>query len=151
MSRTSFLSNHTCFINKIFTKPSPLDFVLLTFILFTLTPLSAAEKPTTVPAKDPIVVASKHYQVVFENELIRVLKAHYGPDESSALHGHPRNLVILLNDGQSQSVDSEGNIVKYKFKAGDVIFREALEHAGTNSSNQDLHFIAVEFKDPKCQ
>ena len=151
MSRTNFLNKYTDFIDVTSLRSTHFVFVLLALTLFALAPFSAAEAPITDPAKDPALLAPEHYQVVFENELIRVLKSHYGPNESSVMHRHPRNLVIALSDGVSRPVDSDGNIVEYKFNAGDVFFREALEHVGTNSSDQELDLITVEFKEPKCK
>jgi len=98
---------------------------------------------------DPVLVAPANYKVVFENELVRVLETTYGPDEKSVMHSHPRNMVIPLTDGVSRPVDSEGNITEYKFKAGDVIWREAIEHVGTNSSAQPMRLLTIEFKEPE--
>lgn len=115
--------------------------LVITMIAITLAPLSLAQ--------DPVKVAPKFYKVLFENELIRVLENRYGPMESSVMHSHPRNLVIALSDGLSKPVDSEGGTAEYRFKFGDVIWREAVEHIGTNSSDQEMHLITIEFKEQK--
>jgi len=41
--------------------------------------------------------------VVFENEQVRVLRVHYGPNEKSAMHSHPNAVVIFLSDADRKS------------------------------------------------
>ena len=40
----------------------------------------------------------KHYSVEFENELVRVVRARYGPGEKSVMHSHPASCAIFLGD-----------------------------------------------------
>ena len=98
-------------------------------------------------AQDPVDVAPEHYKVLFENERVRVLETRYGPGESSDFHNHPDNLVIALSDGEAIPVNSDGSTTEYLFKFGDVIWREAVQHTGVNSSNEDMYLITIEFKD----
>src|SRR5262245_53252623 len=44
----------------------------------------AGPAPTT--ALDPVAVDPQHYKVVLENEHVRVLRVHYGPNEKGQTH-----------------------------------------------------------------
>lgn len=116
---------------------------IISFIVFTYSLISA---PFTF-AQDPIEVAPQHYKVLFENERVRVLETRYGPNESSDFHNHPDNLVIALSDGLAVPLNSDGSTTEYSFRFGDVIWREAVQHVGINSSDQDMYLITIEFKD----
>ncbi len=102
---------------------------------------------STVLAQDPVEVAPEHYKVLFENDRVRVLETRYGPGESSDFHNHPDNLVIALSDGLAVPLNSDGTTTEYSFRFGDVIWREAVQHIGVNSSDQDMYLITIEFKD----
>jgi len=54
-------------------------------------------------AQDPVKVDPQHHTVVFENEQVRVLRVHYGPNEKSAMHSHPNAVVIFLSDADRKS------------------------------------------------
>ena len=56
--------------------------------------VSAAEAPNAVIA-DP-----EHYTVEFENDVIRVVRIKYGPGETSSMHSHDANCVVLLKAGE---------------------------------------------------
>lgn len=98
-------------------------------------------------AQDPIEVAPEHYVVLFENERVRVLETRYGPGESSDFHNHPDNLVIAMSDGLAIPVNSDGSTSEYRFEFGDVFWRDAVQHTGVNSSDEELYLITIEFKE----
>jgi hypothetical protein len=90
--------------------------------------------PAPVTKLDPTVVDSAHYKVEFENEYVRVLRIHYGPQEKGQTHEHILNrVVVYLNDQTSA-------------KADDVRMAGAATHAEENASDQPADRIAVELK-----
>ena len=87
-------------------------------------------------AQDPVKVDPKHYQVVFEDAQIRVLRITYGPHEKSVMHEHPvGGCVILLSPGQTRFHTPDGKYTDNTFKAGDVNCTPA--GPGTNKHNPE--------------
>ena len=90
--------------------------------------------PAPVTKLDPTMVDSAHYKVEFENEYVRVLRIHYGPNEKGQTHEHILNRVVLYLNDQSNA------------KADDVRMAGAATHAEENASAQPADRIAVELK-----
>lgn len=90
--------------------------------------------PPPATELDPTVVDPKHYKVDFENEQVRVMRVHYGPRETGALHEHILNrVVVYLND--------QGGA-----KADDVRMAGASKHTEQNAGDTPADRIAVEIK-----
>ena len=76
---------------------------------------------TSAAAQDPVKVDSRHYQVLFEDAEIRVLRITYGPREKSVMHEHPAgNCVIMLTDGQLRATTPDGKSTDGAPKTGEV-------------------------------
>jgi hypothetical protein len=90
--------------------------------------------PAPVTKLDPAVVDNAHYKVEFENEYVRVLRIHYGPNEKGQTHEHILNRVVLYLNDQANA------------KADDVRIAGAATHAEENASAQPADRIAVELK-----
>ena len=76
---------------------------------------------TSAAAQDAVKVDPKHYQVLFEDAEIRVLRITYGPREKSVMHEHPAgNCVIMLTDGQLRATTPDGKSTDGTPKAGEV-------------------------------
>jgi len=98
-------------------------------------------------AQDPIEVSPEHYSVLFENERVRVLEVRYQPGDVSEFHRHPENLVVAISESVATAINDDGTTLDYVFEAGDVTWRDAQEHRGSNSSDEEMHIVMVEFKD----
>jgi hypothetical protein len=90
--------------------------------------------PAPVTKLDPTVVDKAHYKVEFENEYVRVLRIHYGPNEKGQTHEHILNRVVLYLNDQANA------------KADDVRMAGAATHAEENATAQPADRIAVELK-----
>ena len=99
-------------------------------------------------AQDPVKVDPQHHTVVFENEQVRVLRVHYGPNEKSAMHSHPNAVVIFLSDADRKSTTPDGKSVERHGKAGETKWAPAETHMPENISDKPLDGILVELK---CQ
>lgn len=83
---------------------------------------------------DPAAVDPRHYKVEFENEYVRVLRVHFGPNERGENHEHILNRVVFyLNDQPNATAD-------------DVRMSGAATHVEVNDSAQPADRIAVEIK-----
>lgn len=76
---------------------------------------------TSAVAQDPVNADSKHYQVLFEDAQIRVLRITYGAHEKPVLHEHPvSSCVIMLTDGHTRFHTPHGKFTDNTSKAGDL-------------------------------
>ena len=83
---------------------------------------------------DPAAVDPKHYKVELENDHVRVLRIHYGPQEKGETHEHLLNRVVVYLNDQTGG------------KADDVRVAGAAKHVEENASSQPADRIAVELK-----
>jgi quercetin dioxygenase-like cupin family protein len=97
-------------------------------------------------AQDPVKVDPKHYQVVFENDQVRVLKFHYGPHEKSVMHSHPNLVATFLTDVHIKFNLPDGTSTDSTGKAGDTIWNAAGKHLPENLSDTAAEGILVELK-----
>ena len=97
-------------------------------------------------AQDPVKVDAKHYTVVFENDQVRVLKAHYGPGEKSTMHSHPNTVAVFLTDTKGTFTFPNGKSEDFNRKAGDVIWNKAAAHLPENTGDQAFDVVLVELK-----
>src|SRR5437763_14825313 len=81
-----------------------------------------------VLAQDAAKVDPKHYTVAFENDQVRVLKAHYGPGEKSVMDSHPNTVAVFLTDATGRFTVPDGMSQDFNAKAVDVNFDTAVVH-----------------------
>jgi hypothetical protein len=90
--------------------------------------------PMPATELDPVAVDSTHFNVVLDNEYVRVVRVHYGPRETSKNHAHVLDRVILyLNDSPNG-------------KADEVRMGARRVHVEENASDQPADAISVELK-----
>ena len=99
-------------------------------------------------AQDAAKVDAKHYKVVFEDAMVRVMRVHYGPHEKSPMHSHPSVAAVFLTDLQSKFTLPDGKTQMMSAKAGDAKANAAVTHAPENMSDKPMDMILVEFKAP---
>ena len=90
--------------------------------------------PLPVTKLDPPIVDPTHYKVDLENEHVRVLRVHFGPQEKGQTHEHILNRVVVYMNDQANA------------KADDARIAGAATHAEENTSTQPADRIAVELK-----
>ncbi|MGH9670062.1 MAG: hypothetical protein ACRD3A_08130 [Terriglobales bacterium] len=99
-------------------------------------------------AQDAAKVDAKHYRVVFEDAMVRVMRVHYGPHQKSPMHSHPNVTAVFLTDQQSKFTLPDGKTQMMSGKAGDAKVLAAFSHAAENMSDKAMDMILVEFKAP---
>jgi oxalate decarboxylase/phosphoglucose isomerase-like protein (cupin superfamily) len=103
--------------------------------------------PAEPAALDWVRVDPKRYKVEFENDQVRVVRAHYGPHGKGIMHEHPFDYVVaFLTDAKLQVSSPEGKSVVAMKSAGDVIAGRATKHVEENLSDKPLEVVVVEFK-----
>lgn len=102
---------------------------------------------TALPAtEDAVAVDPEHYEVVFENERVRVLRVHYAPGEKSMMHAHPANVAVFLSDGHSTFSLPGGKTSVSDVKAGQVRWSDVEQHRPENTGTAPLDLVLVELK-----
>jgi hypothetical protein len=87
------------------------------------------------PSKtDPVAVDSRHYNMEFENDQVRVLRVRFGPYEKGVMHEHILDRVVVYLTDQAST------------KAGTVRMAGAATHTEENAGDEPAELIAVELK-----
>ncbi|HEX5410645.1 MAG TPA: cupin domain-containing protein [Terriglobia bacterium] len=97
-------------------------------------------------AHDPIKVDSKHYKVEFENDDVRVIRIRYAPGDKSAMHSHPKSVVVFLTDCKGRFTYPDGKTEDIEGKAGQTIYTQATEHLPENTGRQPFELLQIELK-----
>ena len=96
--------------------------------------------------EDPIAVAPHLYDVLFENERVRLIETKFGMGDSSPMHSHPDYLVFALEAGKAVFRSEDGETVDVEMKAGDVMWRDAETHAVDAAPDSQVHVLLFELK-----
>ena len=113
-------------------------------VSFVCAALALAALPAT--AQDPVKVASSNYQVIAENERVRVLRANVAPGAKTVMHEHPAHLVVSLGAASVKFTTGDGKIVDVAMKTDDVTLMPAGKHAGANVGTAPVEVVIVEMK-----
>jgi quercetin dioxygenase-like cupin family protein len=115
-------------------------------ILSVVAGVALAGAAVILRAQDAAKVDPKHYTVAFENDQVRVLKAHYGPGEKSVMHSHPNTVAVFLTDTKGRFAFPDGTSQDFNGKAGDVIWNDAKVHLPENTGDTAFDVVLVELK-----
>lgn len=96
---------------------------------------------------DPATSNPRHYQVVFENERVRVLEYTDQPGERTTPHQHPDSVMYTLSSFRRRLVsgDTQRDV---ELPAGTVGWLPAQLHYGENIGTTPTHVLFVELKEP---
>lgn len=102
---------------------------------------------TVTTALDPIKVDPKHYKLEFENEQVRVFRAKYGPHESTPMHEHQLNrIMVSLTDTSAKVTSADGKVESSMHKAGDINLGGPAKHSEVNTLAKGTETIVIELK-----
>jgi hypothetical protein len=96
---------------------------------------------------DPAVTDPGLYQVVFENDRVRVLEYRDRPGARTRPHRHPDSVMYTLSSFRRR-IAAGGRQADVDLPAGQVRWLAAQEHSGENTGDTDSHVIFVELKEP---
>jgi quercetin dioxygenase-like cupin family protein len=94
---------------------------------------------------DPVVTNPGHYQVVFENDQVRVLEYTDQPGDRTTPHEHPDSVMYTLSSFRRRlyAGDVERDV---ELAAGTTSWLAAQKHSGHNIGDTTTHVIFVELK-----
>ena len=117
------------------------------FIVLLLSALIFVAKP--VMAQDPLEVGPDVYKLVFENERVRVLEAHFKVGGKIETHSHPDHFAYVLYPGKMRMSYPDGTSKEVELRTGDVMWLNAETHAGENIGDTEVRLLVVELKEPQ--
>jgi len=91
-------------------------------------------------------VAPDVYKVIFENDQVRMLEARMPPGGHTDMHSHPDHLVYALENAKVRFSTPSGEAAEVEMNAGDVMWREAEEHATDNVGATEVRVLFFEPK-----
>ncbi len=102
---------------------------------------------TVMDDLDPVTTNPNHYQVVFENERVRVLEYRDVPGDRTTVHRHPDSFMYPLASFRRRLVhgDQERDV---EIQAGTPMWLSAQQHVGENIGDSPTHALFVELKEP---
>ena len=93
-----------------------------------------ASPPLVLSDLDMLVADPNHYQLVFENDQVRVLRVRYQPHEKGGLHEHARSRVVV-------------NLTpRLRAQYGDVNMQKPETHEEQNNWDETVERLAIELK-----
>jgi hypothetical protein len=96
---------------------------------------------------DPTETDADKYEVVFENDRVRVLEYRDRPGARTSPHRHPDSVVYTVSSFERRLVQG-GQHRDVRMEAGRVSWLAAQEHSGENIGSTETHVIFVELKEP---
>jgi quercetin dioxygenase-like cupin family protein len=105
--------------------------------------MSTGAKPAS---SDPVTVDSKHYDVEFENDRVRVLRVRYGAREKSTMHAHPACFAVFLTQSRARFTFPDGRSEERSWNSGETMSMPAETHLPENLDDKPLELVLVEFK-----
>jgi quercetin dioxygenase-like cupin family protein len=95
---------------------------------------------------DPVATNPRHYQVVFENDRVRVLRYTDAPGDRTTPHAHPDSVMVTLSGFRRRLHGGDGHR-DVELPAGMAGWLPAQEHAGENIGDTATEVVFVELKD----
>lgn len=95
---------------------------------------------------DPAATNPDHYQVIFENDRVRVLEYTDQPGTITTPHAHPDSVMYTLSSFRRRLVVGEAQR-EVEIAAGTVGWLPAQQHHGENIGDTPTHVIFVELKE----
>ena len=95
---------------------------------------------------DAVTADPDHYSISFENDVVRLLRVNYPPNERSVMHRHPASCVVFLTDQTFDFTLPDGSTAPASVDAGALGCGDANAHLPHNVGPDAAEFIMVEFK-----
>jgi hypothetical protein len=97
-------------------------------------------------AADPVCTDPEKYQVIFENDRVRVLEYRDRPGDKTRPHQHPDSVMFTLS-GFQRRLHADQGVRDVVMKPGHAHWLPAQTHAGENIGTTPTRVLFVELKD----
>ena len=100
----------------------------------------------TALAQDPVKASPNNYEVLLENDRVRVLEFRAKPGEKEPMHSHPAYVRYALSGGKTKFSYPDGKTGEREIKPGTASWSEAVTHSGENVGTTEVHTVLIELK-----
>jgi hypothetical protein len=102
-------------------------------------------------APDPLVADPPHYKLEVENQWVRVIREHMGPNEKMPMHRHPAPgaVIVFLTDRHNRLVSQDGAVQEPSNHAGDLMWSPASTHRSENLNSSAFEALQIEPRQPR--
>lgn len=96
---------------------------------------------------DPVDLDPDKFDVLLENERVRVLQAKIPTGQSHGMHWHPEHLIYTLSAYEVLDTFPGGGTKTMKRGAGELLWGDEITHATENVGETAVHALIIELKD----
>lgn len=94
----------------------------------------------------PVAVAPEVYEVLVDNNRVRVLEVRGEPGGTLPVHSHPDSVLHMLSGTTIVDTSQQGEAQRAEVPAGATFWAPATTHSVENVGTGEVHFIRVELK-----
>jgi quercetin dioxygenase-like cupin family protein len=96
---------------------------------------------------DVLKVKGSGYNLLMENEKVRVMEMRLKPGQKSPMHNHPNDHVVyVFKDSKFKLSFPDGNSAEFELNAGQALWIEAGPHETENIGSTEGHNLIIERK-----
>jgi quercetin dioxygenase-like cupin family protein len=95
---------------------------------------------------DAVAVAPDVYEVLFENDRVRVLNVVGEPGSVIPMHRHPDSVVHALKDASIEVSSSVGESRRVEISAGSTFWTDENTHSVENVGDATVRLLRIELK-----
>ena len=110
--------------------------------------LGVVALPAVARAQDPVPLYPENYQVLFENDRVRVVDFRLTKGATEKTHSHPTHVAGFLTDVKIRFTLPDGSVRLREAKAGETGFSDPTALASENIGPADANGILIELKTP---
>lgn len=96
---------------------------------------------------DVLVAAKNAYQLLLENDSVRVMEVRLKPGQKALMHNHPNSHVVYVKTDSRLKLtfpDGKDNVID--LKAGQTLWLDAGPHEAENVGKTDFDNLVIEVK-----
>jgi len=101
------------------------------------------------PIDDIVKISPDVHQVLFENDVIRVLEVTVKPGAKVPMHTNPENVNYIVKPGTLRLIGPDGSSVELNLSERQVIPAPVGRHAVENIGATEVRTICIELKGPR--
>jgi quercetin dioxygenase-like cupin family protein len=96
---------------------------------------------------DPVLVSPRQFEVLIENEHVRVVRYRLNPGENDAWHTHPAKVSVVVSGGTLLITTADGESFEVLEESGSASWMTSLgEHFAKNVGDTPVQIVLVEVK-----
>jgi beta-alanine degradation protein BauB len=96
---------------------------------------------------DVMTVGENGYNLLMENDRVRVMEVRLQPGQTSPMHNHPSDHVVYVLKGANLKLSfPDATTAEFTLAEGQVLWIEAGPHETQNIGSGDAHNLVIELK-----